>query len=473
MRIRLVLNGKSADNPEVRYAVQRLREQQIPLEVRVTWEGGDAARLAVEACRDGVERVIAGGGDGSVNELLNGLMTVEPSSRAALAILPLGTANDFATSCGIPTEPLGALELAASDTPVAVDVGRANDKFFLNVASGGFGAEVTASTPPAMKRLLGGGAYSLMGAIMALNFRPYEARMVLPDKELTGAAVVGAVANGRQAGGGQQMAPRATIDDGLLDVLVVRHFELSELGRVAEELSKLDSAGKYLSYHQVPWVEVESEQAPLPVNLDGEPERFEKVRFEVVPRALRLIVPADCPLLSANEEPRVALNELSDTDPNAATAGELTPNDELSRARDILLAITDMGVSVALDDFGSGFSSLTHLTRFPLRKIKIDRMFMHDALTDAATEVVVRSMVDLARNMGIDVVAEGVEEIAQHEFLEDLGCQFGQGYFYGEPMTESAFMEWLQRRSPSLSREPLYPQYVEGHKPAAPHRPGI
>jgi diguanylate cyclase (GGDEF)-like protein/PAS domain S-box-containing protein len=122
-------------------------------------------------------------------------------------------------------------------------------------------------------------------------------------------------------------------------------------------------------------------------------------------------------------------------------------------ARNILLAITEMGVSVALDDFGSGFSSLTHLTRFPLRKIKIDRSFMHNALIDGATEVVVRSMIDLARNMGIAVVAEGVEEMAQHEFLEDLGCQFGQGYFYGEPMTESAFLQWLEARPPAPSAQ--------------------
>lgn len=115
-------------------------------------------------------------------------------------------------------------------------------------------------------------------------------------------------------------------------------------------------------------------------------------------------------------------------------------------ARDVLLAITAMGVSVALDDFGSGFSSLTHLTRFPLKKIKIDRSFMHNALTDESTEVVVRSMIDLARNMGIAVVAEGIEELAQHQFLEDLGCQFGQGYFYGEPMTEGAFIDWLKSR---------------------------
>lgn len=107
--------------------------------------------------------------------------------------------------------------------------------------------------------------------------------------------------NGRQAGGGQQVAPRATIDDGLLDVLVVRQFELPELGKVAQELSELSPSGKYVSYHQVPWVEFDGEQCSLPMNLDGEPARFEKVRFELVPAAIRLVVSPACPMLSVNQ----------------------------------------------------------------------------------------------------------------------------------------------------------------------------
>jgi len=125
-------------------------------------------------------------------------------------------------------------------------------------------------------------------------------------------------------------------------------------------------------------------------------------------------------------------------------------------ARKTLLAITNMGISAALDDFGTGFSSLTHLTRFPLRKIKIDRSFIASTLVDGATEAVVRSMVDLAKNMDISVVAEGVEEASQHEFLRDLGCDYGQGYLYGRPMAETAFIAWLDQRLPR-SPVPLKP----------------
>ena len=121
-------------------------------------------------------------------------------------------------------------------------------------------------------------------------------------------------------------------------------------------------------------------------------------------------------------------------------------------ARKTLLAITNMGVSVALDDFGTGFSSLTHLTRFPLRKIKIDRSFISSTLNDSATEAVVRSMVDLAKNMDINVVAEGVEELTQHEFLRDLGCDYGQGYLYGKPVAEQEFIRRLKESSPVVTQ---------------------
>ena len=105
-----------------------------------------------------------------------------------------------------------------------IDIGKANEHWFLNVASVGFGAEVTATTPPELKRLLGPAAYAVMGAILAINVHHYHGRLTLPDREITGSGPVAIVGNGRQTGGGVQVAPRAHIDDGLLDVLVVRQI---------------------------------------------------------------------------------------------------------------------------------------------------------------------------------------------------------------------------------------------------------
>jgi diacylglycerol kinase family enzyme len=137
-----------------------------------------------------------------------------------------------------------------------------------------------------------------MGAILAINVHQYHGKLTLPDREITGSGPVAIVGNGRQTGGGVQVAPRAYIDDGLLDVLVIRHIPAIALLTAARELQQLSPDGEYISYWQTPWVEVYPEEA-IPVNLDGEPVEFSSVRYEAVPRAIRLIVPPNCPLLSA------------------------------------------------------------------------------------------------------------------------------------------------------------------------------
>ena len=225
-------------------------------------------------------------------------MDLSVVARPILGVVPLGTANDFATGCGIPRDPEKALALCMEGEAVPIDVGKANEHWFLNVASVGFGAEVTATTSPELKRLLGPVAYTVMGAILAVNVHQYRGRLALPDHEITGSGPMAIVGNGRQTGGGIQVAPRACINDGLLDVLVVRHIPAIALLTAARELQQLSSGGEYISYWQTPWVEVYPAET-IPVNLDGEPVEFSSVRYKAVPRAIRLIVPPNCPLLSA------------------------------------------------------------------------------------------------------------------------------------------------------------------------------
>jgi YegS/Rv2252/BmrU family lipid kinase len=217
--------------------------------------------------------------------------------------VPLGTANDFAMGCDIPRDPLKALALCMRGEGVPIDVGKANDHWFINAASSGFGAEITATTSPELKRLLGAAAYTMMGAILAINLRHYQGSLILPDREITGSGLVAIVGNGRQTGGGIQVAPRACIDDGLLDVLVVRQISPTALLAAARELQQLPADGEYISYRQTPWLEVHSE-ATIPVNLDGEPLSFSKVRYEVLPKAIQVIVPPNCSLLSSRPNPK-------------------------------------------------------------------------------------------------------------------------------------------------------------------------
>ena len=295
-RIQLILNGKAAGNDALQTAVARQRAIGHTIEVRVTSEKGDARRFVAETGE--VDLLIAAGGDGTLNEVVHGLMDLSQVARPVLGVVPLGTANDFATACGIPNDPEEALALCMEGKATPIDVGKANEHWFLNAASIGFGAEITATTPPQLKNLLGPAAYAVMGAILAMKAHHYRGTLTLPDREITGSTPVAIVGNGRQAGGGLQVTPRAHVDDGLLDVLAVRDIPALALLTAARELQELSPDGEYINYWQTPWAEVHTEEA-IPANLDGEPIQFSSVRYEAVTRAICLIVPPNCALLSA------------------------------------------------------------------------------------------------------------------------------------------------------------------------------
>jgi lipid kinase YegS len=294
----MILNGKKAAHEETRSAISILREEygKSELEVRVTYEYGDVARFVQEALRDGVSRLVIGGGDGSVNEMVDTLAKLPKEERLELAIVPLGTANDFANACEIPLNTLEALRLAATGSTTPVDIVAANERHFINIATAGFGAQVTADTPIELKNFLGGGAYTLTGILKVLDFVPYKATVKTPqmNKEETG--ILSAICNGREAGGGQMLAPRAYINDGLLDVLIVSPFPIVDLAKVINEIRNPSADGHYIKYFQTPWIESETNDI-IPVNLDGEPYRNKKIHFEIIPEAISLVLPDNCPCL--------------------------------------------------------------------------------------------------------------------------------------------------------------------------------
>ena len=294
--VHILLNGKKAGYDSVRSAITALREQVDKVEVRVTYEYGDIERFVNEAVRDNVQRIVIGGGDGSVNEVVSAMAKLPAEQRPELAILPLGTANDFATACQVPVNSLEALRLAVSGKCTAIDIVKTNDRYFVNMATAGFGAQVTAETPVELKNFLGGGAYTLTGVLKAINFVPFKGRLKTPDIEADQTGVVAAVCNGRQAGGGQVLAPKAFINDGLLDVVIIVLFPLSDIPRVLEEIRNPSADGLYIKYFQTPWIESASDEI-IPVNLDGEPYQNKKIRFEVMPKAINLVLPESCPCL--------------------------------------------------------------------------------------------------------------------------------------------------------------------------------
>ena len=304
-RWRLILNGKSAGNDELRSAVGHWRGQGVQLEVRVTWEDGDAERYVAEAIDHGVDVIVAAGGDGTLNAVAGTLARRDQSADGlpSLALVPMGTANDFATAAGIPARPEAALALAAGVPARPVDLLRVQADgqawWCANLATGGFGTEVTVETDEGLKKVLGGLAYVITGIAKLGRVEAITARLSGPDFRWEGGFIALGIGNGRQAGGGQQLCPQALIDDGLIDVTVLPEME-GEVGNVLGQMFKTGAQAaleQLATRARLPWLQVESER-PLTLNLDGEPVQARRFRIECVPGRVRMHLPAGCPLLA-------------------------------------------------------------------------------------------------------------------------------------------------------------------------------
>lgn len=290
----LIINGKGARDEQLRLAVHRLREEQLSLHVRVTWEHGDAARYVEEAVRLGVGTVVAGGGDGTINEVAASLAQQSAEHRPVLGILPLGTANDFAVACNIPLEPEQALQLAIKGRAVAIDLAKVNDRhYFINMATGGFGTRITTETPEKLKAALGGVSYFVHGLLRLDTLHADRCEIRGPDFNWSGQALVIGIGNGKQAGGGQLLCPAALINDGLLQLRLLIADEL--LPALVAALFN-DEESKNIISAALPWLEI-STPHDMTFNLDGEPLKGRHFRIDVLPQAIECRLPPNCSLL--------------------------------------------------------------------------------------------------------------------------------------------------------------------------------
>jgi YegS/Rv2252/BmrU family lipid kinase len=247
----------------------------------------------------GADRIVVGGGDGTVSCAAG----VLAGTRAVLGVLPLGTANDFARSLGIPRDLDRAAGVVAGGRVRLVDVGRAGRRVFLNAATVGVSSALTRRLDPALKRSAGALAYPVAG-IAAAGERPFRARVEWDGGAVELRALQIVVGNGRYHGGGRLVAPRARLDDRALDLYVVaapagrgagargRLRELAALARYAARLLR----GRHVEdpgvlHAQTARVAVET-TPPLEVAADGELAGSTPVKFRVDPAALRVLVPA-------------------------------------------------------------------------------------------------------------------------------------------------------------------------------------
>ncbi len=252
----------------------------------------DLERLAGEAAEAGCQTIVAAGGDGTINGILNGLGPHLANVR--LGILPLGTGNDFARSIHLPTDPEHALAVLLEGRTQRIDLIRATtatvSRLFLNVSAGGFSTKVSEFASD-VKDTWGPLCYarSFVGALPELD--DYHTKIVLDDgEEISTPAYSVVVANARYVAGGLPIAPDALLDDGLADLLVLPVASLRELATLAPAtLLGLHLQDERIIFRRARKITVES-QPPMRFNVDGELLPVESVTFEVLPGALEVIV---------------------------------------------------------------------------------------------------------------------------------------------------------------------------------------
>ncbi|WP_235951158.1 diacylglycerol/lipid kinase family protein [Crateriforma spongiae] len=254
----------------------------------------DLGQVVARAVNDGLRTVVAAGGDGTVNAVVNAIMQLPSERRPVFGILPLGTANDFARTLGMPADVQQSAAVLQNARVIPGDVIRVSDgrrdRYFANVAAGGNSVRVSEQLDDQTKAFWGAFSY-LRGAMDVLpDMRSYhvDARSDGHRDRLDCWAVI--VANGRTNAGHIEVAPEASICDGRMDVVLIRDGEVAEMAKlVASNL-----LGRFLESDQVLFRQVRSLQLssdpPMRFSIDGEIDQDVPTTFEVIPAAIRMIV---------------------------------------------------------------------------------------------------------------------------------------------------------------------------------------
>jgi YegS/Rv2252/BmrU family lipid kinase len=281
----LVIINPSARSDRARALCRKIEHLSSRAYVRITNGPGEARALAEQAVCDGCERIVAAGGDGTINEVVNGIA----GSPAALGLLPLGTMNVFATELGLPVGNLRKCwEVIEHGQVKPVDLLRANDRYFVQVAGIGFDAQVVAATSFDFKKTLGPLSYVISATQIASN-RPPKLTVRGGGTTREGSFVL--IGNGRYYGGPFVLFKDACIDDGMLDVLIFKNLGYLDIVRYLQAIMLGNhTALSDVEYFQTAQVRVTSAEN-VPVEADGDVIGNLPVSFKVIPKGLNLMVP--------------------------------------------------------------------------------------------------------------------------------------------------------------------------------------
>ncbi len=262
------------------------------VEVYTTQETGDAVEYI--ACNGvGFDRVVCCGGDGTVNETLNGLMRL-PGEPPALGLIPAGTTNDYAYTLHIPFNMMRAAKIAAEDRLFPIDIGRFNERYFAYVAAFGIFTDVTYETPQNAKNLLGKVAYVLEGAKRLNTLRSYHVRVEYEGGAVEDDFIVGLFSNTVSVAGIRTAFRDAELDDGLLEITLVKvprtlHDAQAVLNILTNTETAQEAQSDFLQVISTSWARVTCDE-PVAWTIDGESGgSFTEAEIQNVPHAIRVI----------------------------------------------------------------------------------------------------------------------------------------------------------------------------------------
>ena len=298
MHIRVIVNpaaGTAQDRQPLDDLQRRLADHGHRVEVDETSGQGDAQRLATAAVSLGADLVVSAGGDGTLNEVLNGVGAVPDGfARCAMGILPIGTGNDFARALGI-TDTASAVDALVVGQPRHVDVVSLDGRLFLNASAGGFTAETSANVTSDMKKAIGPLAYLIGGARAFFEHEPFAARVEAEGRVIETELQLFAVCNGAFIGGGHQLAPDARPDDGVMEVCLVKASSTLDFLTLLPSLS----SGQHVDDDDVVYFRTREVTLAFPrtirINTDGELLEASRCHYLLQPGGVRMMAPPDAP----------------------------------------------------------------------------------------------------------------------------------------------------------------------------------
>ena len=293
----LVVNPKAGWKKAKRRADRLARAIEASgdaVEVSMTRSQGDGETRATDAVKAGATRVVACGGDGTVHEVVNGVMSsADRAGDVAVGILPSGRCNDLNYALGLPTNPGRAIESMVGSPVRRMDLGRIGDRYFTTIATLGFDSEVSeyVNDGRAPGFLRGSPAYLYGAVVQLIKYRSPSVRLKGDFGEFEGPVFLVATGNTSRYGGRMSIAPSAILDDGMLDVCLVEPVRRLEVLRMIPKTFKGAHVGhRAVTVHRTSRLEIDSDE-PLSLWADGERLSQTPATIEVVPRSLSVLAP--------------------------------------------------------------------------------------------------------------------------------------------------------------------------------------